>query len=68
MESVVRHKQFQKCISIRIVSVPDWLAQVDEQEDIVYGHANDHDESYVEDCGGRDGDDNIDWFHFSAGV
>jgi hypothetical protein len=45
MERVDGHKQYQKCISMRIVSVTDWLAWVDEQEDVVYGHANDNDES-----------------------
>lgn len=39
MEKADEHKQFQKYISNRIVSVMDWLAWVDDQEDIVYGHA-----------------------------
>ena len=56
MERVVGHKQYQKCISIRIVSVTDWLAWVDEQEDVVYGHINDNDESGDEN-GGRMVDD-----------
>ena len=53
MDRVDGHKQYQKCISIRIVSVTDWLARVDEQEDVVYGHANDNDES----DGSEDNDD-----------
>jgi hypothetical protein len=57
MERVDGHKQYQKCISMRIVSVTDWLAWVDEQEDVVYGHANDNDES---DDNEDDNDDYID--------
>jgi hypothetical protein len=57
MERVDGHKQYQKCISMRIVSVTDWLARVDEQEDVVYSHANDNDES---DDNEDDNDDYID--------
>ncbi len=53
MDRVDGHRQYQKCISIRIVSVTDWLARVDEQGDVVYGHANDNDES----DGSEDNDD-----------
>ena len=35
----------------------DWLARVDEQEDVVYGHANNNDES---DESGDDDDAYID--------
>ena len=60
MESIDRHKQFQKCISIRIVSISDWLSQVGEQEDVIYGHTDDNDESDDEDGGRMDDDDYID--------
>ncbi len=56
MERVDGHKQYQKCISIRIISVMDWLARVDEQEDVVYDHANNNDKYDEED----DNDDYID--------
>ena len=66
MDRVDGHKQYQKCISIRIVSVTDWLARVDKQEDVVYGHANDNDES----DGSEDNDDAFidELFYFSFGL
>ncbi len=45
MERVDGHRQYQKCSSIRIVSVSGWLAWVDEQQYLAYDHANDNDES-----------------------
>lgn len=42
-EKVANHKQCQKCISIRLVSVNDWLAQVAKQGHVVYGNADDND-------------------------
>lgn len=59
MERVDRHKQFQKCITLKLVSVTDWLARVDEQEDVVYGNADGEDES-SEEYGGMDDDGSID--------
>ena len=60
MERVDGHKQYQKCVTIRIISVSDWLARVDEQEDVIYGHANDNDDSDDSNGGRMDDDDYID--------
>ena len=57
MERVDGHKQYQKCVTIRIISVSDWLARVDEQEDVIYGHANDNDDSDDSNGGRMDDDD-----------
>lgn len=57
---VDRNKQFQKCITIRLVSVSDWLTWVDKQRDVLHGRVNKKNKSGDDDDDGNRGgmDDN----------